>query len=216
MSFSIEKARKLQELINKLIIELDNVEVNTVGGVDVAYSGELACGVLAVFSYPELKLIDIHHVFHKITVPYVPTLLFMRESPVILRLLRTYNRPVDVLLIDGHGIAHPRRCGLATYIGVVTKLSTIGVAKSLLYGKIVEEGSMKYIVSDEGERIGAVIAADGRKYYVSVGNFINLDLCIKIVKQCIRGREVLPVSTAHKFSRRYIADRNAGGGPQVK
>ena len=108
--------------------------------------------------------------------PYVPGLLILREAEPIFYTLNLLKNNYDLLLIDGHGLLHPRKCGLACYIGVTLDRPTIGVAKSRLCGTVRSDG----FVSLDGEILGYAIS---KKLYISVGHRITLKTAIALVKE---------------------------------
>ncbi|WP_287690484.1 endonuclease V [Metallosphaera javensis (ex Sakai et al. 2022)] len=140
-------------------------------GVDVAYKGEM--GVAVVVCDGETQIIK--KVKGRVSFPYIPGLLFMREAPLMVKALEDVKP--DLLLVDGHGIAHPRRSGIATVLGVLLETPTVGVAKSRLVGEIVEEGGVNYVTLN-GERVGVKVG----KYYYSPGNLVSLDDVIQLSK----------------------------------
>ncbi|BBL47476.1 endonuclease V [Metallosphaera sedula] len=144
-------------------------EPREICGVDVAYKGEV--GVAVVVCDGENQLVK--KATGRVGFPYIPGLLFMREAPLMIRALQDLKP--DLLLVDGHGIAHPRRSGIATVLGVLLNIPTIGVAKSRLVGEVVEENGVNYIVLN-GEKVGVKVG----KYYYSPGNLVSLDDVIKL------------------------------------
>ena len=108
--------------------------------------------------------------------PYVPGLLMLREAEPIFYTLRLLKNTYDLLLIDGHGLLHPRKCGLACYIGVTLNKPTIGVKKSRLCGKVRPDG----FVELDGEILGYAIS---KKLYISVGHRVTLKTAIALVKE---------------------------------
>ncbi|HDI07308.1 MAG TPA: endonuclease V, partial [Candidatus Bathyarchaeota archaeon] len=179
--FSVQKARKIQRELAKKIVFDDRFQaenIRFVAGVDVAYVGDVAIGAAAVLEYDSLETVEYAVVRCRTMFPYVPTLLSFREiSPAVSCLKRLKIEP-DVVLVDGHGYAHPFRCGFASHLGVVIGKPTVGVAKKLLCGSVGEfndEGCA--LIVHEGEVVGmAVITKPGTKpVYVSVGNMVSLD-----------------------------------------
>ena len=137
-------------------------------------------------------------------IPYVPGYLGFREVPAILAALDRLDRRPDLVLVDGHGRAHPRRCGIATHLGVVADLPAIGCAKSLLCGRVEgelgdEAGSTAPLV-DRGEQVGVALRTRARvqPVYVSVGHRISLESAIAWVLNLSDGRRLpLPIRMAH-------------------
>ena len=128
------------------------------------------------------------------SVPYVSGLLGFREGPLLLRIAQKLNTEPDVFMVDGQGVAHPRRCGLACQFGLATGKPTVGVAKSLLYGRL-KNGA---IVDPDGHEIGRiVITPQGRKFYVSIGHKISLETATQLVEKCLREGHPAPLRKAH-------------------
>ncbi|MEM1538854.1 MAG: endonuclease V [Candidatus Bathyarchaeia archaeon] len=205
-NFSIEKARKAQSLLSRQIIFRDMLpkEIRYVAGVDVAYSDEFAFGAVAVLEYSTLNLIESQTTIYKITFPYIPTLLSFRELPPAVLCIRKLKIQPDVFLVDGHGFAHPYRCGFASHLGVVLKKPTIGVAKSRLIGGIEypEDKDFAYL-KHNGELIGAVLKKmqSQRPVYISVGHMVSLETAVKIVKHCARHSNIPePLIKAHQLA----------------
>ena len=157
-SFSVAKAHNAQlEMAKKIIIE-DKLpeEIRFVAGVDVAYVKDYSIGAATILDYTSLKLIESKTVVQRIHFPYIPTLLSFREAAPTIHSLKKLTKQPDVILVDGHGLAHPYRCGLASHIGLVLQIPTIGIAKSKLTGNVVqEECDMKdgLIINEKNEII---------------------------------------------------------------
>lgn len=145
--------------------------------------------------------------FLTVTFPYIPGLLSFREIPVILKALSGLPHMPDLLMVDGQGVAHPRRLGIAAHLGVATGLPAIGVAKSLLTGKFVEPGLMKgdaSLLMDRGERIGTVLRSRDktRPLFISAGHRISHDAALALVLQSLtRYRLPEPTRLADKLSK---------------
>lgn len=169
-------------------------EIRYVAGADGAYEGKRAVGAAVVVKYGSLQLAETATASAHVTFPYVPGLLAFREAPIIVRALRKLKHRPDVCIVDGHGLAHPRRFGLACHIGLIMDLPTIGVAKGQLFGREVQER----IVDPEGNSIAEVIRADGKRLYVSVGHKISLDESVRVVRHCISKRGLEPIVLAHQ------------------
>ena len=152
------------------------------------------------------------------TFPYVPGLLSFREVPVLLKVLRRVATPVQGVLCDGHGIAHPRRLGLASHLGVIVGLPTVGCAKSRLCGTHDEPGTKRGSMTpltDYGERIGSVLRTrDGvRPVYVSPGHLTDFETSIVWVLACGGGfRLPEPVRLADRLVAAYKASGRFRGG----
>lgn len=195
----LEKYRKIQEDIrNKIILEDKIEKIEIIGGVDISYSNDIANIVYVLFD-KNLNFLDYKVFREEVDFPYIPTFLAFREGEPILKVMKNLDKP-DILFVNGFGIAHPVRVGLATYIGVELNILTIGITKSLLYGKINNE-----IIFDEntGEKLGFVINKFGHKVYVSPGNLISLESSREIsYKYWIKGRYPEPIRVADEISKK--------------
>ena len=182
----------------------------TVAGVDTAYRQNRACAAVVVISLEDLKIIEEVVAVKPARFPYIPGLLSIREGPVILEALSRLKAAPDVLMVDGHGIAHPRRFGLASHLGLFTGIPAIGCAKTRLIGEYEEPQSTRGSIAnltDEGETIGAVVRTRTgvKPVFVSIGHRINLDLCIRIVLKSCRGyRLPEPLRRADHLSRKKL------------
>jgi deoxyribonuclease V len=176
-----------------------------VAGVDISvHKGqELATGVAVVLNYPELRLVETSVVKGKLEFPYVPGLLSFRESPLTLAACAKLTITPDLVLVDGQGVAHPRRMGFASHLGLCLNTPTIGCAKSRLCGSYeapgVEPGSYTELI-DRGETIGVALRTKfgTNPLYVSIGHRIDLIAAIHWVLKCCRGHRLPePARLAH-------------------
>ncbi|MGA3191553.1 MAG: endonuclease V [Candidatus Bathyarchaeia archaeon] len=205
--FSAKKAHEAQRRLSEHIISEDKVpqRIQLIGGVDVAYVEGASIAAVAVLDFGSLKLKESQTAVCRTRFPYVPTLLAFREIPPAILCIQKLRVQPDVLLVDGHGFAHPNRCGFASHLGLVMRKPTIGVAKEILVGEVERtkvEGDVAFI-SDKGEVIGAqIVSKRGLKpIYVSVGHMISLGTAIEIVKRCtLHNRLPEPVSHAHRIA----------------
>ena len=209
---SPQQAMEIQRELAGRVIEQDRLgEVRFVAGVDVGFEGEdnkTSRAAVVVLKFPELVPIDYAIARLPVTFPYIPGLLAFREIPVVLRALEKLATEPDVLIVDGHGRAHPRRLGITSHLGVLLDRATIGCAKSILCGKAIEPknqvGAWSPLI-DHGETIGAAVRM--RKgttpVYVSIGHRVNLRRAIDLVLKCGKGYR-LPETTR-------FAHRAAGG-----
>jgi deoxyribonuclease V len=169
-----------------------------VAGADGAYDDEKASGAAVLIEYATLKPIETTTARARVTFPYVPGLLSFREGPMVVRVLRKLKIKPDVCIVDGHGLAHPRRFGLACYVGLVTNLPTIGVAKSRLFGTEVGET----LIDSEGNVIARILRSNRKSLYVSVGHKISLEDATRIVRHCTTKRGLEPILSAHQEANR--------------
>ncbi|MGE5634726.1 MAG: endonuclease V [Deltaproteobacteria bacterium] len=181
----------LQKEIAKKVIDYDciNNEINNICGIDVAYRNNIAFCSALIVNKRTLEIIE--SINHKsiVNYPYIPGLLILRESESITSILKLIKNSYDVLLIDAHGVLHPRKCGLACYIGVIVDKPTIGVAKNLLCGHIIKDNYIEY----KGEILGYRIKKTNKKdIFVSIGHKIGLATATNIVMDLIKDNERLP------------------------
>ena len=186
-------------------------EVSTprlIAGVDISVNREegVARGAVVVLSYPELRLVETKVVSGRVDFPYVPGLLSFREVPLTLAACEQLSITPDLVLVDGQGIAHPRRFGLASHLGLFLDTPTIGCAKSRLCGRHEEPGDNpgSYAeVVDRGETIGVALRTKpgAKPVYVSIGHKVDLEAAIYWVLECCRGyRLPEPCRLAHLAS----------------
>ncbi len=204
IKFSVEKARRAQTLIAQKVIAEDQLpaKINQVAGSDVAYLGEFAVGVASLLAYDSLEVLENQTAVVKTKMPYISTLFAFRELPAAVASIRKLKHHPDVLLVDGHGKAHPYKCGLACHLGVALNIPTIGVAKTRLIGEPKQIGEETFLVSD-GEIIGAelITIKNAKPIYVSVGHRVSLKTAINIVKHCLRHNRIPePIRVAHRLA----------------
>ncbi len=205
---SPEEAIRLQETLReKLCLHWDGRPVNTVGGVDTSVSETQARCAIVVLEYPALTPLEGVLAEMPLEFPYVPGLLAFREGPAILAAWAKLVYRPDVLLFDGHGIAHPRRMGIAAHMGLWLERPTIGVAKSRLYGHQGEVGPRRGdacdLLDEWGQIIGAVVRTrEGSKpVYISPGHLIDIFHARELVMTCLRGyRLPEPTRWAHHLA----------------
>jgi len=180
--------------------------VRRAAGVDVSIRDDVGRAAVVVLDFEGLAPVDHATATRRITFPYVPGLLSFREGPVILDALEGLDTLPDLLIFDGQGLAHPRRMGIASHIGLLVDLPAIGCAKSRLCGKHDEPGQepgSHVPLLDQGEVIGAVLRTrQGVKpVYVSIGHRVDLATGIEVVLACCRGYR-LPETTrwAHRVA----------------
>lgn len=185
---SSREAIALQKELAPRIVSIGSPgEVRLVAAADVAFPGRtrgwgrgVARAAVVLMSYPKLEVIEQHVIEATVAFPYVPGLLSFREIPALAIAFEQLAATPDLLLADGHGLAHPRRFGFASHLGLLVGIPTIGCAKSRLCGEALEpaaaRGSMTALI-DRGERVGLVVRTKTgvKPMYVSVGHMINLE-----------------------------------------
>jgi len=198
---NIAEAMEIQRALAGLVQRSGRLEnPRFVAGCDAAFTDGGACivGALVLLSFPELEVLERRTLKEDVRMPYVPGLLSFREAPTLERLLLSLPQKPDFIMFDGHGYSHPRRLGLACHLGVRLGIPSVGVAKSILTGRIENEagmvrGSRSWLIdARSGERLAAVLRTrDGvRPLYVSVGHMLDIEEAVRLVLECGRGRRL--------------------------
>ena len=197
-----EEARSLQNGLREQVVKTDRFgRINTVAGVDIGLKKDIARASVVVLSFPELQVVDSVVTESPVRFPYIPGLLSFREIPPLLTAFTQLQTEPDLVIVDGQGIAHPRRFGLASHLGLILDKPTIGCAKSRLWGRYeepeVEQGSYTYLM-DKDEVIGAAVRTrrNVRVVYISIGHRISLDSARTLTLACCRGYR-LPETTRY-------------------
>lgn len=186
-------------------------ELTLVAGADVSYdkrTDKVYAGIV-LLSFPELEIVETVTVAGKSSFPYIPGLLTFREGPALLRAFKRLKRPPDVVIFDGQGYAHPRRMGLASHMGILLGIPTVGCAKSRLVGQHDQPGPdvgdwARLTDADAGRTItiGCVVRTrvGVKPIFVSVGHMIGLSTATRVALSCLRGfRLPEPTRRAHRL-----------------
>lgn len=191
------QARDIQLGLAEKVCRCNKIgEVRLVAGADIsAPRGAPATGAVVVLSYPALEPVEVRVVRQALSFPYVPGLLTFREAPLVIEAWRKLTLKPDLLLVDGQGLAHPRRMGIASHLGLLVDIPTIGCAKSRLigeHGPVGDEAGSRTELRDGDEVIGAVLRtrAGSRPLYVSIGHKVDLNAAVEWVLKCCRGHRL--------------------------
>jgi len=204
---AVEIQIKLQR---KIRLNSSTREVHLVAGADASFSKAegLVHGAVSILSFPNLELVERKTATLRLSFPYIPGLLTFREGPVLLECFKGIKNTPDVVLFDGQGVAHPRRMGIATHLGILLDRPSIGCAKTPLYGGFRlpanSKGAYEYVKDEEGDVIGACLRTRPgvKPVFVSVGNRIDLLTAIDIVLRCTkRYRIPEPLRDAHRWTK---------------
>lgn len=196
--------------------------IRRVAGADVAFDaavpGGQAIAGIVLFSFPGWEELERAVARQPLTFPYVPGLLSFREIPAILAALARLREPSDLIFCDGQGYAHPRRFGLASHLGVLLDVPTIGCAKSRLIGEHREPGRQAGAwtpLLHQGERIGAALRtrAGARPMYISSGHRVSLERAVELVMEACDGPRV-PRPT--RRADRYVAECKRASRPTAR
>jgi len=204
-----EEAVQVQnELRESLDLTWDGAfRVTTIGGVDLSFPESFAHCAIVVLRFPELTPLEAVTADAPLVFPYIPGLLAFREGPAVLEAWSKLTIKPDLLMFDGHGIAHPRGIGIASQMGLWLVRPAIGVAKSWLYGKHEpvgpKHGDRAALRDNHGNKIGAVLRTRERTnpLYVSPGHLIDVEHAVEFVlASCTGYRLPEPTRWAHKVA----------------
>jgi len=216
---SASEAASIQLELKKLIriqpLSLKNI--NKAVALDVSYDKKsgFSHAAAVVFDFKSGNIIEIKTAASETLFPYIPGLLAFREIPALLEVLLKLEHEVELILCEGHGIAHPRGFGLACHLGVILELPSIGVAKKLLYGNVekrkyaLDRFYYSYVRDIETRTIiGAAMKRKDRHFkpiFVSPGNLIDVKTSLLVVARLSDGFRLLPqLRVAHSYSRFYL------------
>lgn len=204
---SLEEAKKVQiELALRVLLQDDFNPPHLIGGMDVSNNPydpkQMVYAAAVVLDFKSLTLESKANAAKKQPFPYIPGFLGFRESPPLVEAFQQLSKCPDLFLIDGHGVSHPRRLGIASHIGVLLDIPTIGVAKNILVGK--PKGELGEAVGDytplivNGEEVGVLLRTKNKcnPLIISPGHRISLKTAVEIVLSCLV-KHRLPEPTRH-------------------
>ncbi|MEM1600762.1 MAG: endonuclease V [Sulfolobales archaeon] len=189
----------MQKLLAKKVDRTYSLEsINNVVGLDISYSKDVGVAAAVLLDFPQLNLKKYAVVKGVVEVPYIPGLLAFREAPLMIRAYEKLNCEADLIVVDGHGVTHPREFGVASHVGLVLDRPTIGVAKNLLYGSVVRgSDGVEYIIVNN--KVGGLVYERlGKKLYISIGHKISIESLKNLIPRLFKSH-YLPEPT-------YIAD----------
>jgi len=206
-SVSITEATEIQNQLRhsvSMITEIKNI--TTIAGGDISHNKDtdIVYAGIVVLSYPQMQLLSYSLVEDKTTFPYIPGYLGFREVPALLQAWDQLPQKPDLMILDGQGVTHPRRMGIASHFGVLTNQPSIGCAKNMLYGNYAPLGLEKFSASpiiSQNEHMGyAVRTKDNVKpVYISPGHKVSVVDSLEFIKLCIlKHRIPEPTRIAHE------------------
>jgi deoxyribonuclease V len=208
---SVEEAIQIQEALkDRIILKKTFSEAKTIGGGDVAYSknGNLLFAAIVVLSFPDMEILDTATADGKTLFPYIPSLLSFREGPILIKTLQRLRLKPDMMIYDGHGIAHPRGMGLASHMGLWLDLPSIGCAKTPLLHEFISPGPLKGSfewIRREGEKVGDVLRTkeNVKPLFISPGHRIDFSTSNQLILESCKGfRFPEPLRKAHQLAER--------------
>ncbi len=204
---SISEAKRIQNELSKRINLRNCVnQIKSIAGCDVAYSSSSgkAYSAVCVFTYPELNKTEEIRTVSEVSFPYIPGLLTFREGPPLLKAFELLKDRPDVIIFNGHGIAHPRKMGLATHMGIILDVPSIGCAQRSMYRHYVNpgrsKGSFSEIHNNGNEIVGACLRTRDKikPVFISQGHKTDLGTAIEIVSRCaVKYKMPEPLRAAH-------------------
>ncbi|MDX5418946.1 MAG: deoxyribonuclease V [Hymenobacteraceae bacterium] len=182
-----EQQRQMQE---RIIIQKPDFNLKLIAGCDSSFIGDdHILSVFVLLSYPSLQVLEKVWHYGEVELPYVPGFLSFREAPNLLKAYEKLQQKPDLIMVDGHGISHPRRLGIATHLGLYLSKPTMGVAKKVLVGRYKEPGMHKGAVSPleyKGDVVGNVLRTKDnvKPVFVSAGHLMDLESATEIAMAC--------------------------------
>ena len=196
MSINLAQLKLSQQQLAEQVSLVDNFNptIKLIGGTDVGFEqdGTVTRAAIVTLTYPDFAVVEYHIARLETSFPYIPGYLSFREYPALLNAWHQLKRKPDLLLVDGQGVAHPRRLGIASHLGLLLDMPTIGVAKSKLCGQYEVQPKLAGKVTpllDKQEQIGWVLQSKNNcnPLFISAGHKISQISALHWVKQCLRG-----------------------------
>jgi len=200
--FTAARATALQKILaEKVALDGYLSRLRSVVGLDLAYVGRTGIAVATLLKYPELILKEYAVVVGEVDIPYVPGLLAFREAPLMFKAYEKLGTDADLIIIDGHGVTHPRGLGIASHIGLILEKPTIGAAKKILTGRVIERSGKKYLLVNNV--VGALVFRPPgcrKDIFLSIGHKISMAELERITPTLFKEGHYLPEPT-------YVADK---------
>ncbi|MFP4081679.1 MAG: endonuclease V [Candidatus Aminicenantes bacterium] len=211
----LKKAAQIQSKMSaSLDLRWPGGEAKLVAGADFSYdAGKKRIGSsIVVLKIPDMEIVEKAEAVKTVDFPYIPSYLAFREAPCFFAAFAKIKTAPDVTLIDGNGIAHPRKMGLASYVGILMNISTIGCAKTPFYPFVLpgtQKGDFTFIKNEKNEKVGTCLRTrtQVKPLFVSPGNRIDLRESTKIVLQCSKFRVPEPLRKAHEEAGKIFPEK---------
>ena len=213
-NLTIKDATEMQEDLAQEITLRDDIpfDLKTIGGAALYSRGDLVMSSIAILrtnSFKSFKVEEQSVITEKVSFPAIPSFEGFREGKVLADTILRFKNP-DIFMIEGHGINHPRKFGLASHVGLALDLPTIGVSKDILSGKVEVKDSTQFII-ENGELRGAVVRKKPNSVplYVSPGYKISLDTSVDLVKRSMKGAFPEPLKVAREnLLKKFKSDKS--------
>jgi len=194
-----ESLKKEQLKLAEKVSIVDSVKnIKTIAGADQSYIEGKVISTIAVCNYKSLSLIEDKHAIVEAKVPYKSGFLFYKDGHALIEAFNRLENKPDVLIVKANGILHPRRIGMASHVGILLDIATIGVTKTLMLGQMREN---TIYVEKEARGYGLITREHANPIYLSPGHKISLKTSLEVIKKCIRLPHKLPepLHIAHKY-----------------
>jgi deoxyribonuclease V len=209
----LKKAAYVQQnLASRLLLKQDVRKTTCIAGADFSYHKQqrLIGAIVVVLKFPELEIIEVAKEVREVRIPYIPGYLNFREGPSFLRAFLKLKIQPDLTLIDGNGIAHPRKMGLASYVGVVLDIPTIGCAKSPFFAfdpPPENRGAYSLYKDRKNEMVGFCLRTrkSVKPVFVSPGHRVDFVFSREIVLACSKFRIPEPIRIAHHMAKKLFS-----------
>jgi len=201
---TLEELEKEQFELAKKVVKQDSFsKLDLIGGIDVGFDKDKIFCSIVVCDYKDMRVLEQHSEERECKIRYIPGFRAQREISVMIDTFNKLKQKPDVLLINASGTLHPRKCGLASHLGILLDQPVIGITKNALCGKLVNGE-----VILDNEAIGRVMCVKGKAkpLFVSIGHKVSLDKSVEIVKNCMRQPHKLPepLHLAHKLVKKKM------------
>jgi deoxyribonuclease V len=214
LNFNLKKAVKAQQkLASRLLLKQHVRKTTLIAGADFSYHKQkrLIGAIVVVLKFPELEMIEVAKEVREVRIPYIPGYLNFREGPSFMRAFLKLKIQPDLTLIDGNGIAHPRKMGLASYVGVVLDIPTIGCAKSPFFAfdpPPEKRGAYSIYKDRKNEMVGFCLRTrtSVKPVFVSPGHRVDFALSREIVLACSKFRIPEPIRIAHHMAKKLFSE----------
>ncbi len=191
---NLTRFAEIQKKLSRRIRLEDVLEkVERVAGVDAAYSEDACFAAAVVVELATLRTVEEKTAMQTVHVPYIPGFFAFREMGAVIKALRRLRSSYDLLIVEGHGIAHPSGCGFASHLGVLLRKPSIGVAKRLLCGSVrgIPSPEKPAEIVLNNSVVGYAVESNRKVIYVSPGNMVSLATALEVVKKATH-RHALP------------------------
>lgn len=211
-NYDLDELKKSQQELSEKVVLTDNFdldEIEYVAGVDQSFVGEKVISACALLRFPSLEPVKGKTTTENVTFPYIPTFLMFREGMPAVRAVSNTIEGLDkskvAVVVDGSGIAHPRKCGLACYVAVKMELPTIGITKKRLFGEVEEPQEVleSKPIMNQSELMGYALKTCKRckPIYISPGGHISPKTALSFTTECLKGYKLPePVRVAHELA----------------